>query len=65
MLSGGIEDDTDGLVNGEIVDPSGAATSAPAAVGPVNPIPTLSEWALMILSMLLGLIVFANRRRLF
>jgi predicted transcriptional regulator len=32
---------------------------------PMVPIPTLSEWALILLTMLLGLMVFANRRRLF
>ena len=29
------------------------------------PVPTMSQWALIMLSMLLGLMVFANRRRLF
>ena len=32
---------------------------------PTVPIPTLSEWALILLTMLIGLMVFANRRRLF
>jgi hypothetical protein len=32
---------------------------------PAGPIPTLSQWALILLTMLLGLMVFANRRRLF
>jgi hypothetical protein len=32
---------------------------------PMAPIPTLSEWALILLTMLIGLMVFANRRRLF
>ena len=32
---------------------------------PMEPVPTLSEWALILLTMLLGLMVFANRRRLF
>ena len=32
---------------------------------PATPIPTLSQWALIMLSMFLGLMVFANRRRLF
>ncbi len=31
----------------------------------VEPIPTLSEWTLILLTMLIGLMVFANRRRLF
>jgi hypothetical protein len=36
---------------------------APSA--PVVPVPTTSQWALILLSMLIGLMVFANRRRLF
>jgi hypothetical protein len=32
---------------------------------PTVPIPTLSEWALILLTMFIGLMVFANRRRLF
>jgi hypothetical protein len=32
---------------------------------PMVPVPTLSQWALILLTMLLGLMVFANRRRLF
>jgi len=32
---------------------------------PAMPVPTLSQWALIMLSMFLGLMVFANRRRLF
>jgi hypothetical protein len=36
-----------------------------AVAPPTVPIPTLSEWALILLTMLIGLMVFANRRRLF
>lgn len=32
---------------------------------PAIPVPTMSQWALILLSMLIGLMVFANRRRLF
>ena len=32
---------------------------------PATPVPTMSQWGLIILSMLLGLIAFANRKRLF
>jgi len=32
---------------------------------PAIPVPTLSQWALIMLLMLIGLMVFANRRRLF
>jgi hypothetical protein len=37
----------------------------PPAPAPATAIPTLSQWALIMLSMLIGLMVFANRRRLF
>jgi hypothetical protein len=37
----------------------------PASTEPAVPIPVLSQWALIMLSMLLGLMVFANRKRLF
>jgi hypothetical protein len=40
-----------------------AVPSEPPA--PVAPVPTTSQWALILLSMLIGLMVFANRRRLF
>jgi hypothetical protein len=43
------------LGEGAVVQPS----------APALPIPTLSQWALILLSMLLVLMVFANRRRLF
>ena len=32
---------------------------------PATPVPTMSQWALIMLSMLIGLMVFVNRRRLF
>jgi len=32
---------------------------------PTTPIPTMSQWALVMLSVLIGLMVFANRRRLY
>jgi hypothetical protein len=41
---------------------SSANPAAPAT--PATPIPALSQWALIMLSMLLGLMVFANRKRL-
>jgi len=36
-----------------------------APPSPTVPIPSMSEWALLLLTMLLGLMVFANRKRLF
>ncbi len=44
---------------------SGLAETTPGAARSQFSVPTLSEWALIMLSMLLGLMVFANRRRLF
>jgi len=38
---------------------------APQPSAPAVPVPTLSQWALIMLSMLLGLMVFTNRKRLF
>ena len=40
----------------------GTAHAQPA--GPSKPIPTLSEWALILMSVLLGLAVFARQRKL-
>jgi len=37
----------------------------PDTSGPATSIPTTSQWALITLTMLLGLVVFANRRRIF
>jgi len=37
----------------------------PAAPAPMVPVPAMSEWALILLTMLIGLMVFANRRSLF
>lgn len=44
---------------------SGLAETIPGAVPVPAPVPTFSQWALIGLSMLIGLMVFANRRRLF
>ena len=48
---------------GSIWPITGSASAVVSA--PPVPVPTLSQWALIMLSMLLGLMVFANRRRLF
>ena len=42
-------------------------TAAPpdVPIEPATPIPTMSEWALIMFSILLGMIVFANRKHLF
>ena len=61
-LTDGVTGDDDGVVNGTIVDPSGAATSAgvttPASSGPVTPVPTMPVYALILT--ILGLL-FAAR----
>ncbi len=50
LRDGGAGDD-DGVADGRIVDPSGAAHLAAA-----TPVPTLGQWALMVLTLLLGLL---------
>ena len=52
------------IATADVTDVSVACTDNVVAP-PMVPIPTLSQWALILLSMLLGLMVFANRRRLF
>lgn len=43
----------------------GTADAAPVTPsGPSKPIPTLSKWALILMSALLGLVVFARQRKL-
>ena len=42
----------------------GQAITAPPPSASTEPVPALSPWALIVLSMLFGLVVFANRKRL-
>jgi hypothetical protein len=42
-----------------------AAAAPEVPLSPATPIPTLSQWALIMLSMFLGLMVIANRKRFF
>ena len=56
-LTDGGAGDNDLLANGTIVDPGG-----PALV-PADPIPTLSEWAMIFLASLMGLFAFVRIRR--
>jgi len=44
---------------------AGTPPAPPQPVGPPVPVPTLSQWALILLVMLLGVMVFVSRRRLF
>ena len=63
--------DADGLFpyDSESFDSVGAfrvdANGEPPAPVPVVPVPTMSQWALIMLTMLLGLAVFTNRKRIF
>jgi hypothetical protein len=61
LTDGGAGDD-DGVPtpNGRIVDPGGI--SVLAAAGGAAPIPTLGEWALALLAVLLGLLAWRRQR---
>lgn len=57
-LTDGGAGDHDLLANGTIVDPGGPAlVAAPAAI------PTLSEWAMILMASLMGLFAFTRIRR--
>ncbi len=56
MTDGGAGDN-DLSVNGALTDPGGPG------VGSVTDIPTLSEWALLLLSILLGGLAWREQRR--
>jgi hypothetical protein len=56
-LTDGGAGDHDLLANGTIVDPGG-----PALV-PADPIPTLSEWAMILMASLMGMFAYARIRR--
>jgi uncharacterized repeat protein (TIGR01451 family) len=60
LVDGGAGDD-DLVANGAIADPGGPGVSAP--VGPVAPIPTLSEWMLAALALMLVATAVGMRRR--
>ena len=60
LVDGGPGDD-DGVQNGRIVDPGGVAVLAAPGPGGAEAIPTLGEWGLALLAVLLGLL--AGRRR--
>jgi hypothetical protein len=71
-VAGGSNNDGTGTISGANVadiDVACMDNTSPLVVPPTpgtaKPIPTLSEWALILMSTLLGLIVLANRRRLF
>lgn len=54
----------DGLYTG-LSEVAFSLSDEPVVSPPATPVPTTSQWALIMLSMLLGLMVFANRKRLF
>lgn len=60
VTDGGLGDN-DMSANGTIVDPSGPATAT--ASGVVKPIPTLSQWALWLMAMLLAWVSVQHHRR--
>ncbi|MCH9698017.1 MAG: IPTL-CTERM sorting domain-containing protein [Gammaproteobacteria bacterium] len=67
QIQDGSTGDADNQVNGSISDPGGAAfnsgTSNPVDPSdPTRPIPTLSEWMMMLLSMLLAGLAYQYRR---
>ena len=51
-ITDGGEGDDDLTANGTIVDQGGPGV--PSAVPPITPVPTLSEWAVMLLSLMLA-----------
>lgn len=53
------------ILGGGSIWPITGYSGPPAVSPPPAPIPTLSQWALIMLSMSLGMIVFSNRKRLF
>ncbi len=58
LVDGGSGDD-DGAQNGRIVDPG--AVSVIVAAGDPAPVPTLSQWMLVVLATLMGLLVWRRR----
>lgn len=60
LRDGGAGDD-DGVENGRIVDPSGAAHRAASATAAPVPVPALGPWALGLLSLGLGLLGWRRR----
>jgi len=61
-LTDGGADDADGLADGNIHDPSGFGVG-PVSVAAAAPIPTLSEWGLILLSGLMALFGLKQARR--
>ncbi len=64
-LTDGLLGDSDATTNGVIVDPGGPAAPAAPVVAATTPVPTLSEWGLMLLAslMLMAGLVQVRRRR--
>ena len=53
------------VLGGDSIWPLTGYSGPPAIAPPPAPVPTLSQWALIMLSMFLVMIVFSNRKRLF
>jgi len=60
-----VTDGSGAIATADINNVSVACVDDVAPAAPVMPVPTMSQWALILFSTLLGLMVFANRRRLF
>lgn len=60
ITDGGLGD-ADGVANGAIRDPGGAAINN-AGIGPTRPIPTLSEWTMLLLSLFMFSMVMVYQR---
>lgn len=60
-----VTNDSGTIATANVADVDVACVDDVAPPIPVTPIPTLSQWALIMLSMLLGLMVFSNRKHLF
>ncbi len=63
ITNGGLGDDDLNATNNFIVDQGGPGVPADGAAGDATGIPTLSEWALLAFSALLGSLVWRARRR--
>jgi len=62
-ITDGLLGDDDLTANGTIVDQGGPGSSSSAGPVTVTPVPTLSQWAMILLSMLLAVIAMRNLAR--
>ncbi len=64
-LTDGANGDADLSINGSIMDPAviGVPLASPGAVGVVAPVPTLGQWALWLMAMLMAAVALHQQRR--